>query len=256
VQSAASLCAELNLAGCRQHQRWQAACRLPRRRQGPPGQTVVNGDVATATCRVWQRRQGGAGIGPGGTCHVSPGQGCGHSQVVFFDKFFQRWFFLPFHWCRWCHVSKIRVTIPFTGQAGTLSRFLSLLPVRPASASGYHDELAHLIRVSLDLYLPELKFHGPASDVLTVAGTTTSGQYYVHSDVLYLQNTTLYVFKFRHFAWLINSDITTMHKTSIKMSGRCSTTEETRTTLLQIISSCAFIGTMDIWSNGWKWKYT
>jgi hypothetical protein len=30
---------------------------------------------ATATCQVWQRRQGGAGIGPGGTCHVSPGQG-------------------------------------------------------------------------------------------------------------------------------------------------------------------------------------
>jgi hypothetical protein len=137
------------------------------------------------------------------------------------------------------------------------SRFLSLpVHVRPASASGYHDELAQLIRVSLDFYLPELKFHGPASDVLTVAGTTTSGQYYVHSDVLYLQNTTLYVFLFRLFAWLINSDITTMHKTSIKMLGRCSTTEETRTTLQQIISSCAFMGTMDIWSNGWKWKYT
>jgi hypothetical protein len=31
------------------------------------------------TCRQWQRRQGPAGNGNGGTCHVSPGRGCRHS---------------------------------------------------------------------------------------------------------------------------------------------------------------------------------
>jgi hypothetical protein len=48
--------------------------------------------------------------------------------VVFFDKFFQRWSFLTFHWRRWSYVSKIRVEmggalvgfLPF-GSAGDVS---------------------------------------------------------------------------------------------------------------------------------------
>jgi hypothetical protein len=63
--------------------------------------------VGTATCRVWHWRQGGAGFDIGGTCHVSPRQGCRHSQVVLFDKNFQRWSFLAFQWRRWSYVSKI-----------------------------------------------------------------------------------------------------------------------------------------------------
>jgi hypothetical protein len=56
---------------------WPAtsACRRSPRRHGPPGQTASNGDVLTATCRKRQRRQVPAGTGPGGTCHVSLGQG-------------------------------------------------------------------------------------------------------------------------------------------------------------------------------------
>jgi hypothetical protein len=99
--------------GCRHHRCRHVAtwtCRPPHWRQGPLGVTALAGDVSTATCRHWPRRQGLAGTGPGGTCHVSPGQGCRHSQVVFFDKFFQRWSFLPFHWCRWSDMSKIPVS--------------------------------------------------------------------------------------------------------------------------------------------------
>jgi hypothetical protein len=72
---------------------------------GPAG---ANDDVRPATCQKWRWRQGGAGAGPGGTCHVSPGQGCRHSEVVFFDKYFQRWSFLTLRWRRWSYVSKIR----------------------------------------------------------------------------------------------------------------------------------------------------
>jgi hypothetical protein len=37
-----------------------------------------------ATCRRWLWRHPPAGTGPGGTCHVSPGQGCRHPQEVLF----------------------------------------------------------------------------------------------------------------------------------------------------------------------------
>jgi hypothetical protein len=62
----------------------------------------------TATCRRGHWRQAPAGTGPGGTCHVSPGQGCRHSEGVFFGKYFQRWYLLTFYWCRWSLLSKIR----------------------------------------------------------------------------------------------------------------------------------------------------
>jgi hypothetical protein len=96
-------------AACRRS-RWRqastSACRHLPRRHGPPGLTAANVDVSTGTCWRWQRRHALAGTGPGGTCHVSPGQGCRHSEVVFFGKFFQRWSLLPFHWCRWSLLSK------------------------------------------------------------------------------------------------------------------------------------------------------
>jgi hypothetical protein len=59
-----------------------------------------------------------AGIGNGGrplpalaqaaraTCRL--GQGCRHSEGVFFGKNFQRWSLLVIHWCRWSLLSKIR----------------------------------------------------------------------------------------------------------------------------------------------------
>jgi hypothetical protein len=39
----------------------------------------LTSDYRMPGCRQWQRRQGPAGTGPGGTCHVSPSQGCRHS---------------------------------------------------------------------------------------------------------------------------------------------------------------------------------
>jgi hypothetical protein len=97
---------------CR-HPHWRQAlatwtCRHPHWRQAPQRLVASTSDVATATCRNWERRQALAGIGPGGTCHVSPGQGCRHSEGVFFGKYFQRWSLLPFYWCRWSLLSKIR----------------------------------------------------------------------------------------------------------------------------------------------------
>jgi hypothetical protein len=76
-------------AACRQS-RWRhastSACRHLPKRHGPPGLTAANIDVSTGTCRNCQRWQALAGTGPGGTCHVSPGQGCRHSLLVFFGK--------------------------------------------------------------------------------------------------------------------------------------------------------------------------
>jgi hypothetical protein len=60
------------------------------------------------TCRTWGWRHPHAGVGPGGTCHVSPGQTCRHPQGVLFDKKFRRWSFLAFHSHKWSYVSKIR----------------------------------------------------------------------------------------------------------------------------------------------------
>jgi hypothetical protein len=39
-----------------------------------------------STCRTWGWRHPHAGVGPDGTCHVSPGQTCRHPQGVLFDK--------------------------------------------------------------------------------------------------------------------------------------------------------------------------
>jgi hypothetical protein len=73
---------------------------------GPAGADGGNG---AATCRKWHWRHPPAGAGPGGTCHVSPGQACRHRELVFFDKKFQRWSFLALRWRRWSYVSKIRM---------------------------------------------------------------------------------------------------------------------------------------------------
>jgi hypothetical protein len=86
-----------------------STCRNPPRRQGPPALMVTDGIICQATCRCWLWRQVGAVVGPGSTCHVSPGQTCRHPGVVSFDKKFQRWSFLLFHWCRWSNASKIHL---------------------------------------------------------------------------------------------------------------------------------------------------
>jgi hypothetical protein len=104
---------EIRAVGCASVLASGVAAWLPRHPAGFGGggrAHLPERPLTSATCRVWWRRQGGAGFGPGGTCHVSPGPGCRHSQVVFFDKIFQRWSFLSFHWCRWSLLSKIRQT--------------------------------------------------------------------------------------------------------------------------------------------------
>jgi hypothetical protein len=82
-------------------------CRLWRRRHGPLPLTPSPARPSQAKCRRWEGRHPPAGTGPGGTCHVSPGQGCRHSAGVFFGKKFQRWSFLTLRWRRWSYVSKI-----------------------------------------------------------------------------------------------------------------------------------------------------
>jgi hypothetical protein len=84
-------------------------CRKQGWRQGPHALTAVDGVNCQATCWRWLWRHPHAGVGPGGTCHVSPGQMFRNREVVFFDKYFHRWFFLILRWRRWSYVSKILV---------------------------------------------------------------------------------------------------------------------------------------------------
>jgi hypothetical protein len=51
-------------------------------RQGPPA--LTGGDDVTwqVTCRFWLKRHVIAVVGPGGTCHVSPGQTCRHPLLT------------------------------------------------------------------------------------------------------------------------------------------------------------------------------
>jgi hypothetical protein len=121
-------------------------CRNWGRRQGPLGQTAGNGAVCTATCRRWLWRQAPAGTGPGGTCHMSPGQGCRHSELVFFGKKFQRWSFLSFHWCRWSHMSKIPlfrelVVHQLVAARGSFARAPTRSCVRASGSAGLRLEL-------------------------------------------------------------------------------------------------------------------
>jgi hypothetical protein len=89
-------------------------------RHGSLQLTAIDGITCQETCRIWGWRHPLAIVGPGGTCHVSPGQTCRHSEVVSFDNIFQRWSFLPFHWCRWLDLSKIR------GENETRGRYFSI----------------------------------------------------------------------------------------------------------------------------------
>jgi hypothetical protein len=75
------------------------------------GPTPDNVRPRQVSCRLSLWRHHLAGFGPGGTCHVSPGQGCRHRQVVFFSKLFQRWSFLTIHWRRWSDSSKIQLVL-------------------------------------------------------------------------------------------------------------------------------------------------
>jgi hypothetical protein len=67
----------------------------------PPGKAAGGGRAhrpnGSRTCRKWEWRHPPAGTGPGGTCHVSAGQGCRHSRGFFFGNDFQRWSLLTFH---------------------------------------------------------------------------------------------------------------------------------------------------------------
>jgi hypothetical protein len=64
---------------CRHSHRRQGlatwTCRHPHWRQAPQRLMALAGNDATATCRHPHWRQALAAIGPGGTCHVSPGAG-------------------------------------------------------------------------------------------------------------------------------------------------------------------------------------
>jgi hypothetical protein len=105
------------MAGCRHRRCRHVAtwtCRHPPRRHGPHGLTPFDGGTSQVPCRRCQRQQALAGTGPGGTCHVSPGQGCRHRQVIFFVKLFQKWSFLTIHWRRWSDSSKILILPPFS----------------------------------------------------------------------------------------------------------------------------------------------
>jgi hypothetical protein len=97
--------------GCRQRARRQ----VPHKHAGHGPGGRAHSLTGQAACRVWHWRHALAVIGPGGTCHVPPGQTCRHQEVVSFDKYFQSWSFLTFRWCRWSNVSKIRHCGVFIG---------------------------------------------------------------------------------------------------------------------------------------------
>jgi hypothetical protein len=84
---------------CR-HCRWRHACLHASSNPslvlhvGMPSPRMAAGPTTT---RWWRHPH--AGVGPGGTCHVSGG---------LFDKKFHRWSFLAFHSRRWSFMSKIR----------------------------------------------------------------------------------------------------------------------------------------------------